>query len=165
MRLIEGVGAAVRSVNRAGIPAICVTNQPDIAKGKFTLDDLRSVFAALDAGLAKEGGYLDDEFFCPHHPDAGWPGEVAELKIKCNCRKPEPGMLMAAAVFHNLDLSRSWIIGDKYCDIAAGKAVGAKGVLVQTGEAGSDAAKFNISADYVASDAAAAVKYILEQMK
>lgn len=165
LQLIASAGPALKKVNRAGIPAICVTNQPDLAKGMFTFDDLRRVFAALDTALAEHGAYLDDTYFCPHHPEKGWPGEVPELKIDCECRKPGAGMLKAARDMHNLDLEQSWIIGDKYCDIAAIKSVGGRGVLVRTGHNGADRDKFpNVTPDFIADDVGQATDYILERM-
>lgn len=161
LELLAGAGPAVKLANRAGVPAICVTNQPDLAKGLFGYPDLRRVFAALDTRLAEHGAYLDDAYFCPHHPESGHPGEVAALKIVCDCRKPQPGMLKKAAEAHNLDLERSWIIGDKYCDIAAAHSVGARGVLVRTGHNGTDKAKFNLTPDHVADDVLEAVKFVL----
>ncbi len=165
LELLPRSAAAVKSVNRSGVPAICVTNQPDLAKGLFSSADLQNVHAALDTRLAAEAGaYLDDIYFCPHHPEMGWSGEVVELKIECECRKPKPGMLLTAADNHNLDLTRSWIIGDKYCDVAAARAVGARGVLVRTGHAGSDRAKFDFEPDFIADDAFAAVEHILGEL-
>ncbi len=131
LRLCAGAAVAVRKLNQAGIPVICTTNQPALAKGRMTFDDLRQVFAALDTALAREGAYLDDVYFCPHHPERGWPGEVASLKVVCDCRKPAPGMLIKAADDHNLDLSRSWLIGDRQSDVEAARAAGANAILLQ----------------------------------
>ncbi len=131
--LAEGAGQALRRVNQAGIPAICVTNQPDLAKGKMRAEHLRAVHAKLDTALAQQGAYLDDLLFCPHHPESGWKGEVPELKIACQCRKPAPGMLLRAARRHGLDLARSWMIGDRAVDIAAAHACGARAILLHAG--------------------------------
>ena len=161
LALMDGAGAAIRRANKAGLPAIAVTNQPDIAKGFMTLADLAGVHAALDTQLAGAGAYLDDLYFCPHHPEAGHEGEVAALKVACGCRKPEPGMLLAAARDHRLDLARSWLVGDRYADVAAAQAAGAKAVLVRTGHAGNDAARHAVTPDHVAEDLAAAIDHIL----
>lgn len=161
MHLLPGVAEAVHRVNEAGVPLICVTNQPFLAKGMLTWEGLRHVQAELDCQLAEAGGYLDDVFVCPHHPERGWSGEVAALKIECDCRKPKPGLLKQAADHHALDLSTSWLIGDRYCDLAAAHAVGVKGILVRTGHAGNDRAKFDVEPDFIADDFAAAVDYIL----
>ncbi len=162
--LLPGAGAAVRRINRAGIPAICVTNQPDVAKGLMSVGILEQVFAALDTALARDAAYLDAVYYCPHHPERGWPGEVAALKIACSCRKPEPGMLLAAAREHNLDLARSWMIGDRYADVRAAQAAGARAVLIRTGHAGSDHGGHDCMPDHLADDITAAVQYILEEL-
>ena len=141
--LADGAGEAVRAINSAGVPAICVTNQPDLAKGLLTREALQEVNAALDTRLADEGAYLDDLLLCPHYPEAGWPGEVAALKIACDCRKPAPGLLRMAAGRHGLDLARSWLIGDRYADVAAAHAAGARAILVRTGHAGNDRDRYD----------------------
>jgi D,D-heptose 1,7-bisphosphate phosphatase len=161
--LIPGVGDAVRAINKSGRPAICITNQPDLAKGLFGREDLRQVFAALDTRLAESGAYLDDALFCPHHPERGWPGEVVDLKIRCDCRKPAPGLLLQAAARHGLHLARSWMIGDRYSDIAAAHAAGARGALLRTGAAGSDSASYpEVAPDLICDSLGEAVAAILE---
>lgn len=160
--LMPDAGAAVRAVNQAGVPAICVTNQPDLAKGLMDEAALAGVMAALDTRLAEDGAYLDDALICPHHPERGWPGEVAALKIACGCRKPAPGLLLAAAAAHHLDLGRSWLIGDRHADIAAAHAAGAKAVLLRTGHAGSDGGNRRNPPDHVADTLGQAVAYVLE---
>lgn len=159
--LLDGVGPAVKSVNRAGVPLICVTNQPDVAKGFMSFGDLDRVLAALDTELAKDGAYLDELYYCPHHPEQGWDGEVADLKITCECRKPRPGMLLRAAEEHNVDLRNSWLIGDRFADLAAAREVGAKTALVSTGHAGQDRDKFDFTPDLEVPDFAAAIDHIL----
>jgi histidinol-phosphate phosphatase family protein len=164
LALLDGVGDAVRTANRAGIPVICVTNQPDVAKGSLTTDALDAVHAALDTRLAESGAYLDDLLYCPHHPEKGWPNEVVELKIECTCRKPRPGMLLRAARTHNLDLARSWLIGDRYADIAAAHAAGGRGALVKTGHAGDDRLRFADEADSVFADLPEALAYAVRDL-
>jgi mannose-1-phosphate guanylyltransferase/phosphomannomutase len=161
LKTIEGVGAALRRANRAGLPAIAVTNQPDIAKGFMTADDLARVHDALDTRLAQDGAYLDDLYFCPHHPEGGFVGEVAALKIECDCRKPAPGMLLKAAQDHNLDLSRSFLVGDRYADMAAARAAGVGAILVRTGHAGNDAGRYDCEPDHIVADLPAAIDLIL----
>jgi histidinol-phosphate phosphatase family protein len=125
LELIPGTGAALARVNKSGLLAIGVTNQPAIAKGFMSFEDLRAVHNRLDWALAEDGGgYLDDLLYCPHHPERGFEGERPELKIACECRKPAPGMLHTAAGRHNIDLSASWMIGDHARDIEAGLAAG-----------------------------------------
>jgi histidinol-phosphate phosphatase family protein len=162
--LMDGVGAAVRMINRAGIPAICITNQPNVAKGLMSTKSLSDVFAALDTALAQHGAYLDDVYCCPHHPEPGWPGEVAELKVTCTCRKPAPGMLITASREHFLDLARSWMVGDRYADIAAAHAAGAKAVLIRTGHCGADRDRHDCVPDHVANDLPDAIAYIIKNI-
>jgi len=166
LHLIRGAAEAIAMINKAGRPAICVTNQPDVAKGLLTEANLRRVFAALDTRLAEFGAYLDDVFYCPHHPELGWPGEIEALKIDCDCRKPKPGMLLAAAKKHHLALEDSWMIGDRYCDLAAAQAAGSRGVLVLTGEAGADQLKYtDTTPDFIAASIVEAVVFVLDQLE
>lgn len=164
IQLIAGAAAAIGAANRAGMPVICVTNQPDIAKGLMDWNDLRAVNAEIDRQLAKEGSaYIDDVFACPHHPERGWEGEVPELKIECDCRKPRDGLLKRAAETHNIDLCRSWLIGDRYCDVAAGLSAGTRTILVMTGHAGDDRDRFDIRPDAICRDIGEAVETVLGQ--
>jgi D,D-heptose 1,7-bisphosphate phosphatase len=130
LKLLPGAGETVKRINDSSFLAICITNQPAVAKGFMTLDDLKRVHWELDAALARSGAFLDDLFFCPHHPERGFQGEVTELKFDCACRKPKPGMLLAAAKRHNIDLSRSYFIGDDMRDMLAGEAAGVACYLV-----------------------------------
>lgn len=163
--LIPGAAEAIRTFNQLGVPIICVTNQPDLAKGFMSWDDLRAIGGEIDRQLAAEAGaYLDDVRICPHHPEIGWPGEVESLKVECECRKPEPGMLRDAALFHNIDLNRSWLVGDRYCDTVAGQAAGTRSILVLTGHAGNDRNLFNREPDHICADLAAASKIVLKAL-
>lgn len=165
LALTDEAAAAVRAVNLAGVPAICITNQPDIAKGLMSFDDLRAVSAALDTGLARGQAYLDDMFFCPHHPELGWPGEVPALKIPCECRKPAAGMLKAAAERHRIDLGRSWLIGDRLSDVAAAQAAGSRGILLgEEGLAPDQHLYPTIVPDHVAAGLMDAVTHALSEL-
>ncbi|MEW9526647.1 MULTISPECIES: HAD-IIIA family hydrolase [Agrobacterium tumefaciens complex] len=159
MMLIDGAAQAIRAANDAGIPVICVTNQPGVAKGLLSWEELDAVHAELDAQLAKSAGaFIDDYFICPHHPEAGWEGEIVELKIACDCRKPLPGLLRQAATRHGIDLGRSWLVGDRYCDIAAANAVGTSSILVRSGHNGNDRHRFpDIEPNRVEDDLASAL--------
>lgn len=128
--LIEGVTDAIKRINESGYLAIVVTNQPVIARGEVSYEELREIHNKLETILGKEGAYLDAIYYCPHHPHKGYEGEIPELKIDCECRKPKPGMLIKAAKDFNIDLSQSWMIGDSENDILAGKAAGCKTVLI-----------------------------------
>jgi histidinol-phosphate phosphatase family protein len=121
MQLIGGAGGAVCRAHEAGMLTIAVTNRPQIAKGLLTFDDLSRIFGRLEALLAADGGVLDRIYFCPHHPSAGFPGEIAALKIHCECRKPGGSLLHQAIAELPVDAGRSAIIGDSLRDIGAGR--------------------------------------------
>lgn len=128
--LLEGVGEAIRKINLSGYLAIVVTNQPVIARGEVTVDGLQEIHNKMETMLGKEGAYLDGVYYCPHHPDKGFAGEVEELKIVCECRKPKAGLLLQAAKDFNIDLSQSWMIGDSENDVLSGKNAGCKTALI-----------------------------------
>ena len=130
--LIDGVAEAVKKINHSGYLAIVITNQPVIARGEVTFEGLQTIHNKMETLLGKEGAYLDGIYFCPHHPHKGYEGEVPELKIDCDCRKPKPGMLLKAADDFNIDLSQSYMVGDGENDIKAGMAAGCKTVLLNT---------------------------------
>lgn len=128
--LLDGVGEAIRKINLSGYLAIVVTNQPVIARGEVTVDGLQEIHNKMETMLGKEGAYLDGVYYCPHHPDKGFAGEVEELKIVCECRKPKAGLLLQAAKDFNIDLSQSWMIGDSENDVLAGRNAGCKTALI-----------------------------------
>ena len=128
--LIDGVAEAIKKINTSGYLAIVVTNQPVIARGEVTFQELEEIHNKMETELGLQGAYLDAIYYCPHHPHKGYEGEVPELKIECDCRKPKPGMLLKAAGDYNIDLSQSYMIGDGENDIKAGLAAGCKAVLV-----------------------------------
>ena len=123
-RLLPAAARMVREINRAGYLAIVVTNQPVIARGEMTLEELDLVHAKMETLLGQEGAYLDDIFYCPHHPDRGFEGERPEYKIECSCRKPKPGMLLDAALKYNIDLKLSHMVGDSDRDMQAAREAG-----------------------------------------
>jgi D-glycero-D-manno-heptose 1,7-bisphosphate phosphatase len=131
--LITGVSDAIGAMNRKGYLVIVITNQPIIARGEASIKDLELIHNKMETELGKSGAYLDDIFFCPHHPDGGFPGERPEYKIDCECRKPKPGLIFSAAEKYNIDLSKSYMAGDDVRDVQAGIAAGCKPVFI-TGE-------------------------------
>ena len=124
--LLDGVTEAIKMINESGYLAIVVTNQPVIARGEVSVEELQEIHNKMETLLGQAGAYIDDIFYCPHHPHKGYEGERPEYKIECECRKPKPGMLFAAAEKYNIDLSESWMIGDGENDIEAGKNAGCK---------------------------------------
>ncbi len=137
--LIDGAVEAIKKINDSGYLAIVVTNQPVIARGEVTEDELREIHNKMETLLGAEGAYVDDIYYCPHHPHSGYEGEIPELKVDCECRKPKPGMLIKAAKDYNIDLSKSWMIGDGANDILAGKNAGCKTAFVKREEGVVDA--------------------------
>lgn len=126
--LTDDTAESIRLINASGYLAVMVTNQPVIARGKVTWDGLEQIHNKMETGLGKQGAYLDAIYFCPHHPHKGYEGEVVELKINCECRKPKPGLLLKAADDLNIDLSKSWMISESDSDVVAGQAAGCKSI-------------------------------------
>lgn len=161
-KLLPEVAKAINHINNSIYIAIVATNQPVIARGDVTFAQLEEIHMKMESELGKCGAYLDDIFFCPHHPDKGYAGEIPELKKECECRKPKIGMIKEAEEKYNIDLSYSWYIGDTTMDIQTGKNAGMKTILVKTGESGRDA-KYDVQPDFIAENLLSAVNYILKK--
>ncbi len=125
-----GITEAIKKINSSGYLAIVITNQPVVARGEVTWSELEDIHNKMETLLGFGGAYLDGIYYCPHHPHKGYEGEVVELKIDCNCRKPKPGLLLKAAKDFNIDLNQSYMIGDGENDNKAGIAAGCKTDLV-----------------------------------
>lgn len=121
--LLPGAAQAIRRLNEAQIPVYVITNQSGIARGVFTREDYEAVRARMEALLSAEGASIAGSYMCPHHPDVTGP---------CECRKPGTLMYRQAAEEHDLDLARSFFIGDRWRDVAAALAFGGHGILVPT---------------------------------
>ncbi len=162
LELLPGAADAVHALNLAGYRTVLVTNQPVVAKG-FTSDvELRRTHNKMETLLGMEHAFLDRIYFCPHHPEKGFPGERPELKIACDCRKPKTGMVEQSVRDLNIDLTRSWFIGDTTTDIQTAKNAGIRSILVGTGYGGGDQ-RHAVSPDYLAPDVKAAVELILAE--
>ncbi|GHV34849.1 hypothetical protein FACS18949_11640 [Clostridia bacterium] len=145
---LEDVAAeAIKALNQSKFLTAIVTNQPSIARGLCNIEDIVECNKKLVTTLGEKGAYVDDFEFCPHHPDSGYPEENPIFKVKCSCRKPNIGMIHKIAERHNVDLSKSWIIGDTTRDIQTGINAGMSTILVKTGEAGNDGA-FEVTPDF-----------------
>jgi D-glycero-D-manno-heptose 1,7-bisphosphate phosphatase len=129
LRLLAGSGEAVRLLNRAGLPAVVITNQSGVARGYFSEEVLHAVNAELLAQLKAQGAFLDGLYVCPHHPREGKP----PYRTRCDCRKPKPGLLLRAARELGLDLAASYMVGDKIADVAVGRRARVTSILVLTG--------------------------------
>ena len=131
--LIDKVADVIKLINQSGYLAIVVTNQPVIARGEVTYEQLEEIHNKMETLLGQQGAYIDALYFCPHHPHKGYEGERPEFKIECDCRKPKPGMLLKAAEDFNIDLSRSWMIGDDDNDVLAGQNAGCRTIKLENG--------------------------------
>lgn len=136
--LLPGVAEAIKKINASGYLTIVVTNQPVIARGEVTYKQLQEIHNKMETLLGTEGAYLDGIYYCPHHPHRGYEGEIPDLKIDCDCRKPKPGMLLKAAEDFNIDLAQSWMVGDGENDIKAGKAASCKTGIIGKDDFGQD---------------------------
>lgn len=154
-RLLPGAAQALRVIKERGYLVIVVTNQAAVAKGMLSLDQLESMHEEIKQELARHGAEIDAIYYCPHHPD----GIVPEYAIKCDCRKPGVGMIIKAIKEFDIDLSKSFLVGDKTGDILAGTRAGLTTILVRTGYGGQDG-KFEASPDFTADDLKAALRYI-----
>ena len=124
--LLPDVAKAIKAINKSGYLAIVITNQPVIARGDCTFEQLQTIHNKMETELGKEGAFVDAIYVCPHHTDKGFSGERPEYKCDCDCRKPKPGLLLQAAKDFNIDLSQSYMIGDSDRDVKAGKNAGVK---------------------------------------
>ncbi|MEJ6951183.1 D-glycero-alpha-D-manno-heptose-1,7-bisphosphate 7-phosphatase [Natronospora cellulosivora (SeqCode)] len=163
--LLPRTAAAIKKLNRAGIKAILTTNQAGVARGYFKEEMILRVHEKLEKLLEEKEAYLDAIYYCPHHPDLG----EGKYRQDCDCRKPKPGLLNRGKEEFDLDLSRSYMIGDKISDVEVGQKVGAKGILVLTGY-GLGALEYereewNVEPDYIAKDLLDAVKWILADIE
>lgn len=133
MELIPGAAEAIRCINKSDYLAIVVTNQPVIARNLCTLEELDRIHMRMEMLLGQEHAYVNALYYCPHHPDSGYPEERKEYKVRCDCRKPAPGMLLRAAEEWNVDLANSYMIGDSERDMQAGINAGVKrSIMIET---------------------------------
>lgn len=158
--LEDYVCEAIKRINQSGFLAIVVTNQPAVARGLCSIEDINNIHKKMVTLLGNGGAYLDDIIFCPHHPDRGFPGENTTYKISCKCRKPGTGMIEIMTQKHNIDISNSYIIGDSSLDIQTGINIGLKTILLKTGVAGNDG-KYQVRPDFIEDNLLTAVNLIL----
>jgi len=158
--LLGNVASSIKRFNRSEYYSIVITNQPVIARGDCTEDDLKQTHNKMETLLGREGAYLDAIYYCPHHPDKGFANEIPQLKIKCDCRKPGIAMISKAQKHFNIDLKQSWFIGDTTTDMKTAKNAGLKSMLVRTGYSGADD-KHAARPDFECFDLAEATEFIL----
>jgi len=160
LKLLPGVVEAIRKINNSEYLCIVVTNQPVIARGEVTVEELEDIHKHLETLLGNEGVYVDDIYYCPHHPDKGFEGEIPELKFECECRKPKTGMIDKASKKYNINIEESFIIGDSTLDIMLGKNANMQSTLVLTGQAGQDY-KYDVEPDMVVDNLEEAINKIM----
>jgi D-glycero-D-manno-heptose 1,7-bisphosphate phosphatase len=165
LKLIRNSSDAIHLLNKHGVKSVVITNQAGVAKGYFPEELVNAIHERLEDLLSESHAYLDGIYYCPHHPEAG----DERYRKNCNCRKPNPGMIELAADELNIDIKKSYMVGDKVSDIFLAHNVGAKGVLVLTGygkrEFENWRDNFEKRPDYVADDLYDAVKWILGDIK
>jgi len=158
-RLLPGVINAIKTINRSDYLAVLVTNQPIIAKGQATKKQVCQIHNYMEYILGKEGVYFDRIYYCPHHPEKGFKNEIKKLKIDCECRKPKTGMVDLAVKEMNIDVKKSFIVGDRTVDIKMGINAYLHTILILQGYAGSDK-KYICKPDYTFLDLNEAVNFI-----
>lgn len=160
LKIIPRSGAAIRLLKKMGYLVIVVSNQSGVARGYYQEADIQCFHDEMVRQLSIEGAHIDAIYYCPHHPEA----KVAEYRVACRCRKPEPGMLERAAEEHHIELDESYIIGDKVSDIEAGKRAGCRGILVLTGHGADESLQVDDGECFIAKDLYDAVsRYIREK--
>jgi mannose-1-phosphate guanylyltransferase / phosphomannomutase len=134
--LIDQAAEAIRYINQSGYLAVVVTNQSVIARNLCNKHELGEIHKKMEVELGKERAFIDSIYYCPHHPDQGYPEERKQYKIDCNCRKPEPGLIIKAAQELNIDIDSSILIGDRISDIQAAEKIGLKSALIESNKPG-----------------------------
>ena len=158
LRLVPGVSQAIGRLNSAGLPVVVVTNQPVVARGLCTEEELQGIHKELERRLNTEGAYLDAIYFCPHHEEA----DLLDYRKACPDRNPGTGMIQRATEEFNCELGECFVVGDRTADIQMGKDAGCHTILVETGYGGNDG-KYPAVPDVVCKDLPEAVSWILEQ--
>jgi histidinol-phosphate phosphatase family protein len=159
-KLLPTTVTAIRKINCSEYLAIVITNQPVVARNLCTITDVEEIHKKMDTLLGRGGAKLDAVYFCPHHPDRGYPDENPEYKVVCECRKPNTGMIKKANEDFNIDLNSSFIIGDSSRDIECGRNAGIKTIRVRTGNKGKD---LQIEPDYFFNDVEGAIDFIVQE--
>ncbi|HQR03429.1 MAG: HAD-IIIA family hydrolase [Proteobacteria bacterium] len=162
LELLPDVGRAIRRLNQSEYRCCVVTNQPVVARGECSIEDLHGIHYKMETLLGQVGAFVDRIYYCPHHPERGFDGEIPELKVVCDCRKPRTGMVERG--LHELNGARgnSWLVGDSSVDIETARRAGIRSILVETGYAGLDGREWALP-DTIVPDLSAAVDFILDQ--
>lgn len=164
-QMLPGAASAIRTLNEAKVPVVVVTNQSGLARGYFPPELLDSVHLKMKVALTREGAHVDGIYICPHHPEA----KEEQYRLACTCRKPQTGLFEQAAQELELDLQKSYVVGDRWSDLKAADKCGAVPVLVLTGYGKGDyeyiGPQQNVQPAFVAQNLKDAVAWILNDMK
>ncbi len=152
--LITGAAEAIRRLNELGIKVLIITNQSGVGRGYFKEEDVWKVNTRLEALLSLEGAHIDGIYYCIHRPDDD-----------CSCRKPQSDLVLRAAEEHGVELSRSFVVGDKASDVLLAWRCGARGVLVMTGLGPGELVMMDRQPDHVAPDLREAVDWIIGELE
>lgn len=155
LKVLPKTGEAIKELNRLGFLVIVITNQAVVARGWLTEEEIDHIHGVLIERLSKKGAKIDAIYYCPHHPEAN----LKKYRVKCLCRKPNPGMILKAASEFDINFRKSFMVGDNTKDILAGKKVKVKTILVETGYGGKDG-NHNAKPDFTAKNLFEAVKII-----
>ncbi len=163
--MLPGAAAAILRLNQAGVPVVVITNQSGLARGYFPPELISEVHAKMEAELIEQGAYVDGIYICPHHPEA----KEEKYRLDCDCRKPKPGLLLQASRDLQLDLGRSYVVGDRWSDLKAAANCQAKGILVRSGYGRGDekyiGPQQEIQPHFSADDLGEAVDWILADLE
>jgi mannose-1-phosphate guanylyltransferase/phosphomannomutase len=156
VKLLPGAARAIQAFNKLGYLTVIITNQPVVARGISTPEEIDEIHALLIDRLGEKGAKIDAVYFCPHHPKA----DMKKYRIACKCRKPEIGMILKAAKNHGIDLRKSFMVGDSTRDVQTGNRAKLKTILVKTGHGGKDVWQFESKPDFVVANLSGAAKVI-----
>lgn len=157
LKIIPKSAKAIALLNKYKIPALVITNQPVVARGLLTEEGVKKIHKEISSRLEKMGAKIDGFYFCPHHPNAN----IEKYRITCICRKPGTAMYKQAAKDFEVDLKRSYVLGDSFRDIDAGKTLGAATISISSNQKG----RHNLNSDYSVKDLFQAVELILKKEK
>lgn len=158
LKLIPRSAKAIRLLNENGFKVIIVSNQSGVARGYYKKKDVEIFNRAMEDKIKQEGAYIDAVYYCPHHPES----KIIEYRINCDCRKPNPGMLLKATQHFDVDLKISFVVGDKISDIIAGSSAGCTTILVLTGQGKLQIFENSIKPDFISVDLYDAVENIIK---
>lgn len=160
LKILPKVGEAIKAFNNLGFLVIVITNQAVVARGWLTEKEIDHIHGIMIKRLSRKGAKIDAIYYCPHHPE----GNLKKYRVRCRCRKPNPGMILKAAKKFKVNFKKSFMVGDNTRDILAGKRAKVKTILVETGYGGRDGTH-NVKPDFIAKNLFEAVKIIKKHGK